>query len=102
MHVTAPLGACPLGSVVLLGPSFLWVPLDSAVPLGSVFPLGSVVSLGSVVPLGSVGFRSFHWFRWVPLFSSYKSIPTCHDGNTAQHNTTKQLKQGVGGKGGSL
>ena len=53
----------------------------SLVPLGSFVSLVSVVLLGSLVPL----------FRWVPLFS-YKSTPTRHDGNTAQHNTTKQLK----------
>ena len=103
-------------------PFFLWVPLGSVVsvsPVAPLVPLGSVgfrcsvgfrvplgsdgfrCSVGSFVPLvsvgfrcsvGSVGFCCFRWFRCVPLFCSYKSIPTRHDGNTAQHNTIKQLK----------
>ena len=93
-----PLGSVfSLGSVVPLVPLLPWfpwvplifaVPLVSGVPLGSVVPLVSLVSvvlLGSLVPLGSFVFDG----PVVPL----GCVPTRHDGNTAQHNTTKQIKK---------
>ena len=106
----------PLGSVVSVSPVaplFRWVPLGSVgfrwVPLFRWVPcsVGLRCSVGSFVPLVCVGFR---WFRWVllfplvPLFCSYKSIPTRHDGNTTQHNTKNKSTENeeVGGRGGSL
>jgi len=81
----------PLIFAVPLVPLFRWFPVFRLVPFFRWFrwfPLFCWVPLFRWVPL----FSLVPLFRWVALFFSYKSIPTRHDGNTAQHNTTKQLK----------
>ena len=117
----------PVGRAVPLVPLFRWIPLFRRVPLFLWVPLVPLLcwlrcSVGFSCSVGSVGFRcslgfrcfigfigvrcsvgfpvsvGFLCFRWFRC--SYKSISTRHDGNTAQHNTTK--KEGVGGRGGSL